>query len=124
MVLGVRDTQTCNNMFQALKLSLTADSIKFCRRVGERGNDPRPLIIGLYNYRDRALLLNQDQRDTEYFSDVTIGPDLTKMQRKEEADVKKEIETKNNNLSEDDISKNLEDGWTKRREEANQGLEQ
>ena len=101
------DTQTCNNMFQALKLSLTADSIKFCRCFGERGNDPRPLIIGLYNYRDRALLLNQDLRDTEYFSDVTIGPDLTKMQKKEEADVKKEMETKNSNLSKDDISKNL-----------------
>ena len=47
------DVQTCNNLFQALKLNLNADNIKFCRRVGERGSDPRPLILGLFNFRDR-----------------------------------------------------------------------
>ena len=101
------DVQTCNNLYQALKLNLNADNIKFCRRVGERGSDPRPLILGLFNFRDRALLLNQDLRGTEYFSDITIGPDLTKQQRKEEAETRKEMEARNAKLSEDDKAKNL-----------------
>ena len=101
------DVHTCQNIFQALKLKLTADDIKFCRRVGEKGTNPRPLVMGMFNMRSRSQLLSQDLRDTEFFSDVTIRPDLTKLQRKEEADIKREMDTLNGQLSEEDVSKNL-----------------
>jgi hypothetical protein len=41
------------------------------------------------------------------FSDVNIAPDLTKKQRDEEAELKKEAERRNKSLSENDVSKNL-----------------
>ena len=56
--------------------------------------------------RDRALLLSQDTRETEV-SEVNFGPDLTKEQRKEEMDMKKEMEDKNRALSADEKAKNL-----------------
>ena len=100
------DIASCRNLFKELNLRITEENIKFCRRVGERGGDPRPMIIGLFNERDRGLLLSQDTRNT-CFSDVTIGPDLTKEQRREEADMRKEMEEKNRNLTEEDLAKNL-----------------
>jgi hypothetical protein len=42
------DRKSCSNIFQALKLSLSEESIKFCRRVGEKGTEPRPPIIRFY----------------------------------------------------------------------------
>ena len=100
------DMLTCRNIFKILNLRITEENIKFCRRVGERGGDARPLVVGLFNARDRALLLSQDTRDTE-LSEVNFGPDLTKEQRKEEMDMKKEMEDKNRVLSTEEKSKNL-----------------
>ena len=100
------DMLTCRNIFKILNLRITEENIKFCRRVGERGEAARPLIVGLFNYRDRALLLSQDTRETEV-SEVNFGPDLTKEQRKEEMDMKKEMEDKNRALSADEKAKNL-----------------
>ena len=100
------DMLTCRNIFRILNLRITDENIKFCRRVGERGEVARPLIVGLYNPRDRALLLSLDTRGTEV-SDVNFGPDLTKGQRKEDADMKREMEDKNKALSEEEKAKNL-----------------
>ena len=97
---------TCRNIFKILNLRITEENIKFCRRVGDRGSEARPLIVGLFNTRDRALLLSLDTRDTEV-SRVNFGPDLTKEQRKEESDMKKEMEEKNKALSADEKAKNL-----------------
>ena len=36
------DTMKCEEIFTALKLNLTKDNIKFCKRVGEKGEEPRP----------------------------------------------------------------------------------
>ena len=100
------DMLTCRNIFSRLQLRITDENVKFCRRVGEKGGEARPLIVGLYNGRDRALLLSQDTRGTE-LSEISFGPDLTKEQRKEEADMRKEMEEKNRNLNEDEKAKNL-----------------
>ncbi len=36
------DVRSCANLFEALKLDLTSDSIKFCRRVGKEAPTPGP----------------------------------------------------------------------------------
>ena len=100
------DMLTCRNIFRRLDLKLSEENIKFCRRVGEKGPESRPMIVGLYNHRDRSTLLGQDTRGTE-LSEISFAPDLTKEQRKEDADLRKEVEDKNNTLSEEDRSKNL-----------------
>ncbi len=102
------DANTCGAIFTALELTLSVDSIKFCRRAGGASEGPRPLILGFYTEQDRNLLLRSARRlaDTEY-SEVTVAQDLTKRQRKEEAELWATAEQRNENLSEEDRQKNL-----------------
>jgi hypothetical protein len=103
------DRKSCDNIFRALELDLEATDLKFCRRVGEKGDKPRPMVIGFYTELERAQLLKKAKKlaDTHY-SDVGISADLTKRQREEEKEMKKEAERRNTQLTETDKSKNLE----------------
>jgi hypothetical protein len=103
------DMRSCDNIFKALNLRMTSESaVKFCRRVGEKGAGPRPLVVGLKREAQKEDLLEQAKhlRSTQ-FAEVVIIPDLTQEQRKEEADMVKEVEKRNSELSEEDRSKNL-----------------
>jgi hypothetical protein len=104
------DLRSCDNIFSALRMDFTCENaVKFCRRVGERGDGPRPLIVGLKREWQKEDLLEKarDLRNTA-FSDVVIIPDLTKEQRKEEAEMVGEVEKRNSELSQEDKAKNLE----------------
>jgi hypothetical protein len=103
------DLKSCDNIFRVLNLDMSSkDSVKFCRRVGEKGNGPRPLVVGLKREWQREDLLEsaKDLRNTQ-FSDVVIIPDLTQEQRKEEAEMNEEVERRNRELSQEDRTKNL-----------------
>jgi hypothetical protein len=42
------DMRSCKNIFSALQLDMSSeDAVKFVRRVGEKGDGPRPLVVGL-----------------------------------------------------------------------------
>ena len=60
------DRASCVNIFKALKLSLNARSIRYVRRIGEKGNKPRPLLAGMLCTGDKDLLLENAKylRDT------------------------------------------------------------
>jgi hypothetical protein len=103
------DMKSCENLFRALQVGLTAENVKFCRRLGERGGHPRPMVVGLHDERDKAKLLRCDTRRTT-FSDVDIGPDLTQKQRQEEANMRTEAVRRNREISAEDRAKNL--AWT------------
>ncbi len=49
----------------------------------------------------------QAAEDSDKFYDVTVGPDLTKKQRDEEAELRSEAERRNEELTEEDVQKNL-----------------
>jgi hypothetical protein len=70
--------KSCRNIFQALKLKIMEDSMEFCRRVGKKEEDARPLIVGFYTETERSELLRYGRylEDTA-FSYVTVGPGLT-----------------------------------------------
>ncbi len=40
------DKKECKKIFKSVK-ARTSEDIKFCRRIGERGEEPHPLLIGL-----------------------------------------------------------------------------
>jgi hypothetical protein len=103
------DKKSCAKIFEALGLRMTEKDIKFCRRVGEKGEESRPLITGFYTEMERSILLRNARylEDTDY-SDVTVGPDLTRKQREEENELRREVERKNEELTEEDKSKNLQ----------------
>jgi hypothetical protein len=88
------DMRSCDNIFKALNLRMTSESaVKFCRRVGEKGAGPRPLVVGLKREAQKEDLLEQAKhlRSTQ-FAEVVIIPDLTQEQRKEEADMVNPLE--------------------------------
>jgi hypothetical protein len=83
------DLQQCSEL-----LGLREDNIKFCRRVGPKGERDRPLVIGLYNIATRTKVLRM-----EFDGGISAGPDLTKKQREEEMEIWKEMEEKNKGLT-------------------------
>jgi hypothetical protein len=104
------DLKSCDNIFRALNLEINSENgVKFCRRVGERGAGPRPLIVGFKREWQKEDLLEKARnlRNTQ-FSDVVIIPDLTKEQRREEAEMNSEVDKRNQELSQEDRAKNLE----------------
>jgi hypothetical protein len=84
-----------------LKINLKVDSIKFCRRVGKLGDRVRPLVVGFYDERDKTQLLRCDTRGTA-LEEVEVYPDLTKMQRQEEASLKEGVVLRNMEISNED----------------------
>jgi hypothetical protein len=103
------DTLECGKIFRAAGVSEQDSEIKACRRLGEKGNDPRPLVVVMRKETARAAILDaaRQLKNTDY-SDVSIVPDLTPLQRKEETSLADEAERRNRDeLSEDDVQKNL-----------------
>ena len=72
------DKGECERIFGGMRARTRRYQIRFCRRVGEKGNDPRPIVIGLYR-KERS----RELKNTMY-SCVTIVPDMTKSQRRGE----------------------------------------
>ena len=72
------DRQSCQNIFHALKLKLKATSLKFLRRIGERSDKPRPLLVGMASQEDKEILLDSARylKETQ-FTRVGISADLT-----------------------------------------------
>ena len=104
------DLDSCDNIFEALGMrTVSREAVKFCRRVGERGEEPRPMLIGFHRKEDKNELMEKakDLRKTE-FKEVTIVPDLTQQQRKEEMEMTKEAERRNMTRTEEEMAKNLE----------------
>ena len=84
------------------------DQIRFCRRVGEREQDPRPMVIGLYSEGDKRHVLekSRDLRNTMY-EPVSVVPDLTRSQRQGEKRLREEADRRNQELPAEDRDKNL-----------------
>ena len=102
------DKKSCQNVFNALKLKIESNTLRFIRRIGEKGEKPRPLLIGMENMEDKDRLLANAKylRDT-HLNRVGISPDLTPMELQEERDLAAEAEKRNKNLSEEDQAKNM-----------------
>ncbi len=65
-------------------------------------------MAGLWTEANRAKLLkNAKKLEDTVFSDVSVGVDLTKAQREEEKEIKKEADRRNTQLAEQDKAKNL-----------------
>jgi hypothetical protein len=103
------DTLECSAIFRAAGVAEQDSEIRACRRIGERGNDPRPVVVVMRKEAAKTAILEaaRELRNTEY-KDVSIVPDLTPLQRKEEAGLAEEAERRNRSeLTQDDQQKNL-----------------
>jgi hypothetical protein len=99
------------NIFEAIEVGISMEDIKFTKRIGERGEEPRPLLTGFYSEAEKVSVLKNARRlDNTNFKNVSIVPDLTRRQREEEKDLKKVAEERNRSLNDADLAKNLH--WT------------
>jgi hypothetical protein len=105
-----KDKEQLNNIFTVLDISVTVETdVEFCRRIRERGERARPLVVGFFTEQAKSLL----QRNCRYLaetelSNLSITNDLTEKQRMLERELEQEAVRRNEELSEDDRAKNLE----------------
>ena len=102
------DRDECEHIFHVMGARVRRHQIRFCRRVGERGQDPRPMVIGLYTEENKRNILERSRylRNTRYEA-VSAVPDLTQSQRKGEQRLRTEAERRNQELTTEDREKNL-----------------
>ena len=103
------DFDQCKKIFSTLGMEEDRDEVKVCRRIGERGQEPRPMVVVLKTEETKRKLLEaaRSLKDTEY-EDVGIVPDMTVQQRNEEKQMMVEVDRLNEEeLTEEDIAKNL-----------------
>ena len=103
-----QDKLECEKLFIAMKARTRYQSVRFCRRIGERGGDPRPLVFGVYSEEEKRHLLEK-AKELLYtrYEHISIVPDMTKSQRSGEQKLRHEANQRNSQLSEEDRSKNL-----------------
>jgi hypothetical protein len=97
------DRRMCGDLFAAIGVRVRGTDLRFCRRVGERGAAPRPIVVGLNSEEEkRSILARSKQLRGGRYDNVAVVPDLTKMQRRGEDKLNAEAEVRNRNLTVDD----------------------
>jgi hypothetical protein len=104
------DKRKLNEIFTVLELNIAAETdVEFCRRVGEKSERTRPLVVGFFTEWSKSTLLKNCRylQETE-LSYVSITNDLTEKQRRMEKELITEAERRNaEELTDEDRAKNL-----------------
>ena len=104
------DMDECEKIFDELEMEEDEKAdIKFCRRIGEKGQDPRPMVVVLRTETTKNKILERAKnlRESSY-KEVGIVPDLTVQQRREEQQLSEEADRRNREeLTTEDQTKNL-----------------
>ena len=101
-----RDKTTVGNLFQAMKVDVKNDNVKFAARVGKVtesvNTNPRPLRMSFrdHSIREKVFSGARNLPDTNFHA-VSIVPDLTDMQRREDKELFKEAERLNEEMDAD-----------------------
>ena len=80
-----KDKEECERIFKAMGARTRAQDLRFCRRIGERRDVPRPIVIGVSTELEKKIIMDR-ARELRFtaFEQVSIVPDLTKSQRRDE----------------------------------------
>jgi hypothetical protein len=120
------DRKKLNKIFTVLDINVAVETdVEFCRRIGEKSERARPLVVGFYNeWAKNTLLRNCRYLAGTDMSMISVVQDLTERQRRTEKEMLVEVERRNQNeLTEQDKSKKLglETGRQKRSEKNGEG---
>jgi hypothetical protein len=101
------DKERCEQLFRTMKARTKKEDLRFCRRIGEKSVNPRPMVIGLETEEEKRHILARARnlQGTQYH-DISVVPDLTKKQRSKEARMKQEAEERNKKLTNDERNRN------------------
>jgi len=103
------DKEICVKILEAVGLEGVEQEIKAFRRLGEKSEEDRPMVLVLRSEETKRKILEAAHRLKETaYNEVGIVPDLTNEQRREEAEMQDEAARRNEEeLSAEDRSKNL-----------------
>jgi hypothetical protein len=94
--MGRKDKMGQAELRKHLCCNQGGNAIKFTKRIGERGEEPRPLLTGFYTEAEKVLVLkNAKKLDSTRYKNVNIAPDMTKKLREEEKELKTTAEERN-----------------------------
>lgn len=98
------DQLSLNNIFRAMNCSVDLEKdIKFYYRAGEKQEEDRarPLVVGFREpeLRDRVLNNSRSLSSHPTYKDLNMVADLTARQRKEEEDMRKEADKRNQEMT-------------------------
>jgi hypothetical protein len=83
------DGDTCGKIFRAIRARASRSSLKFSCRLGKRGRDPRPIVVGLYSEEERSVLGKARDLQNTLYKDVNIVPNLTQRNMQKRQNYKK-----------------------------------
>ena len=102
------DRSRCEELFRTMRARTKQEDLRFCRRIGEKGPNPRPMVIGLENEEEkRHILIRSRNLQGTRFQDISVVPDLTRKQRELEDKMRRDAEEKNKFLTSEDLANNL-----------------
>ncbi len=102
------DRNKCDELFRTMRARTKKEDLKFCRRIGEKGQNPRPMVIGMENEEEKRHVLARSRNLLgTRFQDISFVPDLTRRQREMEDKMKRDAEEKNKYLTSEDLANNL-----------------
>ena len=99
------DAKRAMDLFEFIGCSIRREDIKFIYRPGElkESDRPRPVIVSLIDEgMKKKILANTRKLANSRFDRISIIPDLTPQQRKEEEDQRKEVSRLNQELDEEE----------------------
>ena len=99
------DTQKVLDIFGFLQVPVRKEGIKFIYRAGEKleNGKPRPIILSLKNIAEKQAIMDSARNlANSNFSHISIVPDLTQRQRKDEERLRKEAERRNAEMEKDE----------------------
>jgi hypothetical protein len=104
------DRAKLNELFTVLDINVAVETdVEFCRRVGEKGERARPLVVGFFTEWAKSVLLkNCKHLAGSELSHLSVANDLTETQRKMERELVAEAERRNAERTEEEKSKNIE----------------
>lgn len=103
-----KDKERCEQVFEVMRARTRKEDIRFCRRLGEPGDNQRPIVIGLETEEEKRHILSKAKNlQGTKFNHITVVQDLTKVQREKEDKLRNQAKEKNRELSEEDLINNM-----------------
>ena len=100
------DKDLLSEVFSKMNIRVNENEVKFLSRVGRKPDDGcRPLLIGLKDPKIKDMILDSSYKLSECdepWSNVNVIPDLTKIQRNEEKEIRDEAKKRNDERSEEE----------------------
>jgi signal recognition particle GTPase len=56
------DRRLCGELFTVMGVRVRGSDLRFCRRVGERGAVPRPIVVGLNSKEEKRIILARSRQ--------------------------------------------------------------